>query len=111
MGTKTLLSLEEFERLPGNGMRHELNKGDLVEMPPPKSRHAITAARIAEVLRRQVSEESGYILVEAGYQLSVSPPTIRQPDVSYLTARRMDQTPEDAYFEGAPELAIEIVSP
>jgi Uma2 family endonuclease len=111
MGTKTLLSLEEFERLPDNGMRHELNKGDLVEMPPPKSRHAITAARIAEVLRRQVSEESGYILVEAGYQLSVSPPTIRQPDVSYLTARRVDQTPEDAYFEGAPDLAIEIVSP
>jgi Uma2 family endonuclease len=111
MGTKTLLSLEEFERLPGNGMRHELNTGELVEMPPPKSGHALTAMKIAEVLLRHISKDIGHVLVEAAYQLSETPPTIRQPDVSFLSARRLKQTSEDKYFQGAPDLAIEVISP
>ena len=111
MGTKTILSLEEFERLPDNGMRHELNKGELVEMPAPKFGHSAIATGIAEVLRQQVTNELGLILVEAGCRLSIDPPTIRQPDVSFLSAARVEQTPYDGYIQGAPELAIEIVSP
>ena len=111
MGTKTILSLEEFERLPDNGMRHELNKGELVEMPPPKSGHTLTAERIAEVIRPYIGEGTGKLLTEAGFLLSVSPTTIRQPDLSYISARRIRDTQEDQYFQGAPELAIEIVSP
>jgi len=111
MGTKTIMSLEEFERLPDNGMRHELNKGELVEMPFPKSGHAKIAMNIAENLSRRIGKDVGYVYVEAGYRLIDDPPTLRQPDVSFLTARRAKATPPDSYFEGAPELAIEIASP
>ena len=48
---------------------------------------------------------------EAGYVLSREPLTIRQPDVSVLSKARIEATAEDSYFEGAPELAVEIVSP
>ena len=112
MGTKTLLSLEEFERLPDNGMRHELNKGDLVEMPPVNLGHIRLAKKIAKILEGYAEPKGlGEVFVEAGFRLSTDPVTYRWPDVSLVAAHRVDQTPEDAYFEGAPDLAIEIVSP
>jgi Uma2 family endonuclease len=37
--------------------------------------------------------------------------TIRQPDISVLSKERVQCTGPDEYFEGAPELAVEIVSP
>jgi Uma2 family endonuclease len=112
MGTKTILSLEEFERLPDNGMRHELNKGELVEMPPPKSGHTRLANKIARILDGHAEPRGlGEALVEAGFLLSIDPATCRQPDVCFLSAGRTDQAPEDGYFQGAPDIAIEIVSP
>ncbi len=53
----------------------------------------------------------GRAIPEAGYVLSREPLTIRQPDVSVLSMARIEATPEDSYFAGAPELAVEIVSP
>ena len=35
MATKTLLTVEQFEQLPDDGMRHELDEGELISMPPP----------------------------------------------------------------------------
>ncbi len=43
MATKTLLTLEEFERLPENGMLHELSEGELIEAVHPKLRHSLIA--------------------------------------------------------------------
>jgi Uma2 family endonuclease len=37
--------------------------------------------------------------------------TVRQPDVSYLRPERVARAVESFYFEGAPELAVEVVSP
>ena len=39
MTPRTLLSVEEFAALPDDGMKHELNEGELIVMPPPKPRH------------------------------------------------------------------------
>jgi Uma2 family endonuclease len=33
MTPKTLLSLEEFAALPDDGMKHELNEGELITVP------------------------------------------------------------------------------
>jgi Uma2 family endonuclease len=51
------------------------------------------------------------VYMEAGFLLSRGPNTIRQPDVSVLSRERIRGTRDDDYFEGAPELAVEIVSP
>jgi Uma2 family endonuclease len=50
-------------------------------------------------------------ILEVGYILAHDPLTIRQPDVSVISRERIRATNPDSYFEGAPELAIEIVSP
>jgi Uma2 family endonuclease len=106
----TRITLEEFSRLPDDGNKHELNEGELVVMPPPKSLHSLVAARVFEVLLSVVKQLAiGRLLMEAGYVLSRDPLTVRQPDVSIVGTERFLATAEDQYFEGAPELAVEVV--
>jgi Uma2 family endonuclease len=54
----------------------------------------------------------GVVLVEAGYILRRRPDTVRGPDISFVASTRMapDQVPE-AFIAGAPDLAVEILSP
>jgi Uma2 family endonuclease len=113
MGTKTLLTLEQFLRLPDDGMHHELNRGELITMPPPSLRHARIANRIAQALAEHIKgKRTGEVLVEAGFSLRRGDsPIVRQPDVSFVSSTRIRQADQDGWIEGAPELAVEVVSP
>jgi len=104
------LTLEQFSKLPRGQERHELNRGELVTMPPPMSVHTLVALAVLEDLQAYLRQNPfGRAIPEAGYVLFRDPLTIRQPDVSVLTTERV--RPSGYYFEGAPELAVEVVSP
>jgi Uma2 family endonuclease len=108
MTPKTLLSVEEFAALPDDGMKHELNEGELIVMPPPKPRHGDCQLSLGSAVREfVVSRGLGRVYTESGYRLT--PHTVRGPDVSFVRTSRL-QDP-DEYFDGAPDLAVEIVSP
>ncbi len=108
MTPKTLLSLEEFAALPDDGMKHELNEGELITMPPPKPRHGDCQLTLGSAFRGFVTaHDLGKVFTESGYRLA--PHTVRGPDVSFVRKSRL-QNP-DEYFEGGPDLAVEIVSP
>ena len=110
--TSTAMTVEQFSRLPRDGVRHEMNAGELITMPPPKSLHSLVMLAVLERLQVYLKDHPvGRAIPEAGYVLSRQPLTIRQPDVSVLSKERIQATEEDSYFEGAPELAVEIVSP
>lgn len=106
------LSLEEFSRLPRGQERHELSAGELITMPPPKSLHTVVALVVLEILQAYLKRNPfGRAIPETGYVLSRNPLTIRQPDISVLSKERIRSANPDDYFEGAPELAVEVVSP
>ncbi len=106
------LTLEEFARLPEDGARHEMNAGELLTLPPPKSLHSRVALTILEALQQHLRQHGALrVIPEAGYVLSRDRLTIRQPDVSILSRERIRTTDPDNYFEGAPELAVEVISP
>ena len=110
--TTNLLSWEAFEQLPDDDWTHyEILEGELISLPPPKSGHSKIATNAYEALRPLAERGLGRVYVEAGYKLSENPPTWIQPDVSFLRASRVQATGPDGYFLGAPELAVEIVSP
>jgi Uma2 family endonuclease len=111
MGTKTLLSLEEFERLSqDDGVLYELDEGELVTMTFPMPRHArIQRTMLVELGAFLKHNPVGEIMADTGYLLSADPPTLRGPDVGFLrTGRAIDP---ETRIKGAPDLAIEVVSP
>jgi Uma2 family endonuclease len=48
---------------------------------------------------------------ELGCVLSRSPDVVRAPDVAFVSAARLTTLQEERFFEGAPDLAVEVLSP
>jgi Uma2 family endonuclease len=87
MATKTLLTVEQFEQLPDDGMRHELDEGELVTMPSPFGQHGQIQGEIYSILRNFVRPRlQGLVFVETGFRLSHD--TVRAPDVSFIRSER-----------------------
>lgn len=111
---KTLLTAEELLRLPTPGCRLELVKGELYEMPPAGASHGDIAMEIGSRLREHVRANGlGRVFAaETGFILARDPDTVRAPDAAFVARRRIP--PEglpSGYFELAPDLAVEVVSP
>jgi Uma2 family endonuclease len=80
---------------------------------PPGGQHGAIAVMLAMLLRLWTKQHAGgYVGVEAGYILSHDPDTVRGPDVSYVRTDRIPATgiPE-SFWDLAPDLAVEVVSP
>jgi len=104
---RTTLTMDEFLALPElPAGKRELLRGELIDLPPAKKRHTQIAHRLQKALEalQRATGVGGEVYIEMGYQLG--PRHWLQPDVSIT---HTDQNGED-YFNGAPLLAIEIVS-
>jgi len=110
----TLLTADDFFRIySGKEGNYELVKGKVIETPLPGWVHGATAVNMAIALVTFVRQHDlGRVVVETGYRLERQPDTVRGPDVSFVTRERLPQggLPR-AFFMGAPDLAVEIVSP
>ena len=106
----TLLTFEEFEKLPDAPGKRELLDGELIEMPPPKKKHSRVQQRVRRRLEPHVlAQNLGEVYTEAGFKLGGR--HWFQPDVSLITAEQETRGDDEGYFEGAPRLAIEVISP
>ena len=115
MSVKQLLTAEQLWALPeAPGKRHELVKGELVEVPGAGALHGLIAGLIYRLLAAFVDERgSGYAFGDGvGYILGRHPDLVRIPDASYVAR---EHVPEGDIPEGfwsiAPDLAVEVVSP
>jgi Uma2 family endonuclease len=111
---REVLSLGQFERLPEREGRSELVRGRLVREPPAGMEHGRLTARIGSLLRAFVHERGlGEVFgAETGFVLFEDPPTVRAPDVAFVAAERLPPGDLPASFgQGAPDLAVEVVSP
>ena len=102
MGAITLLTDEEYLNMPDEPGKHELLNGELISMPPAVHGHSIIAKRFYELL--QTVLRGSRVWFFEGYQLKCG---WLIPDVSVTWP---DQ-PISNWLQGAPMIAIEIVSP
>ena len=112
MATKAHLTVEDFVRLPesfgGRDVRYELVEGELVTVSPGMLPHNLVRDKFAIVLRPFAeAQRLGTVVTEQAFQLSER--TVRVPDVAFVRAGR--QLATDRPIEGAPDLAVEVVSP
>lgn len=109
------VTIEDFLRLVDPpGVTTELIDGEVITMPPASTRHSRVTLKTGARLLAFVEEHGfGVAAGEGGYILSRHPATVRAPDVAYISFERLGAPdfPETGYFEGAPNLAVEVVSP
>src|SRR4051794_12868685 len=109
-----LMTADELFCLPHDGMRHELVRGELRTMPPGGWGHGKKSVKAVVSLALHVEAHGlGEVATnEPGFLLTRSPDTVRAPDVAFVRAERLlEADPERGYYPGAPDLAVEVISP
>jgi Uma2 family endonuclease len=53
----------------------------------------------------------GGVGTEAGFTLSRNPDTVRAPDVAFIRQDRLSSSRPRGFWQGAPDLAVEVLSP
>ncbi|MFI5403027.1 MAG: Uma2 family endonuclease [Planctomycetota bacterium] len=102
---------EQLLRNPHIG-RCELIRGELRMMVPASAEHGRVTNRLAKAIMIHVdSHELGtHFAAETGFQISQDPDTVRAPDCAFVGAGR-PAAPPRGYYPGAPDLAVEVLSP
>jgi Uma2 family endonuclease len=108
------LTAEDLYDLPLDDIRAELVRGDLVCEPPAGFEHGVRAIKIGHHLERFIEDRPIGVVcgAETGFVLFRDPDTVRAPDAAFVTRERAERVADrEKYFEGAPDLAAEVVSP
>jgi len=105
------MTADELLRLPRGAHRYELVRGELHTMAPAGADHGYIALNIGSLLRDYVRANNlGRVYAaETGFRIERNPDTVRAPDAAFVRAERVQPSP--GYIEGAPDLAVEVVSP
>jgi Uma2 family endonuclease len=109
---RTEFTLDDLEQMPDDAMHRELIDGELIELPPPESKHSDAAMNLYDTLGPFVrSNRLGRAYVEAGYKVTADKRNWVQPDVSFVSKEYVASGRKKRFFEGAPDLAVEVISP
>jgi len=127
------MTVAEFMALPNDGNRHELVRGELRIMPPPKGVHGLIEAAVVAAIDRYLDNKArglgwnerqgimarnklaGFVAGgEFGMQFTLpdDPNQIRGADAAYVPADQFASVSWDRkeYFPAVPHLVIEVIS-
>ena len=91
----------------------EMIRGELVIMTPAGFEHGRIVSRVGSRLGSFVKQNSLGVVVGAGtgFQIEHDPDTVRAPDVGFVCGDRVPSETTTGFFQGAPDLAVEVLSP
>jgi len=114
MSTTVQTTAEQLLHMPDDGYRYELIAGELKKMPPAGFEHGACGGQLDAILGHYIREHDlgAIFLAETGFLLARDPDTVRAPDIAFLRKERLGERKRgEAFFPGAPDLAVEVVSP
>jgi Uma2 family endonuclease len=109
-----LMTAEELWQMPSDDQRHELVKGELHTMAPAGFNHGVVINRLAFLLTRHVDTNALGLVTgaETGFLLSRNPDTVRAPNIGFVSKQRVQSAGRtEKFWNGPPDLAVEILSP
>jgi Uma2 family endonuclease len=105
-----LMNFAEFEQLPNPTVgRYELAHGELISVPPPKWKHYTVQIRLCDLLKS--ASQGVAVVVGLEFAFRALPDDYRIADVALVSKERWDNVNPDGYFNGSPDLVIEVLSP
>lgn len=114
MSTTAPITAEQLLRLPRGQWRYELVAGELKTTAPAGWKHGVVVSTVHAILAAHVRKQKlGRMFgAETGFLLDRDPDTVRAPDVAFIHSDHLPQSdPAEACWPGAPDLAVEVLSP
>lgn len=112
--TTRLMTAEELLNMPDDGYKYELIRGEPKKMSPDGQFHGEYGSNINISLGGYVkSSRLGKTYnADTGFILETDPDTVRAPDVAFISNKRLAEIGESTgYALGAPDVAVEVISP
>ncbi|MEA2206398.1 MAG: hypothetical protein QOE77_3174 [Blastocatellia bacterium] len=109
-----ILTAEDLLKLPRGTFRYELIEGELKQMSPAGHKHGKIIVRLTAPLAKHVQDNmlGEVYAAETGFKLRSNPDTVRAADIAFIRKDRVEAVGDtDGYWLGAPDLAVEVVSP
>jgi Uma2 family endonuclease len=103
------LTYEDYERIPDDGLRHEILDGDHYVSPAPVPRHQQVSIELSSRFHFFVKEHELGNILAAPCDVVLSPHDIAQPDLLFISKERAGIITEKN-VQGAPDLLVEILS-
>jgi Uma2 family endonuclease len=103
------LTYDDYVHFPEDGRRHEIIGGAHYVTPAPNTRHQDISFQLTYLLGGFVRERGLGKTYTAPFDVVLSPTSVLQPDLVFVSTRHMDRLTA-ANLQGAPDLAVEILS-
>jgi Uma2 family endonuclease len=110
---KTTWTDAEFMQLPRDGHNYELVDGDLVDMGNSGMEHGGMGSFLGGLLALHVRQHHLGIVCDSSTAFTLKDGNKRTTDVSFVARDRLKglKRPPRGYFQGSPDLVVEILSP
>lgn len=108
------MTAEELIRLPRGQFRYDLVKGELITMAPAGEEHGAVTVNLTVPLAQHVKTHNlGRVYgAETGFKIDSNPDTVLGPDIAFVSREKLEVTGiGKGYRQGAPDLAVEVISP
>ena len=105
--TKHMMA-EAFLRLPETLIPTELIKGVVIVSPSPEIRHQDVSSNTNDILKRLIPNGKAYY---APMDVRFDDENVVQPDLFWVSDHSNCQRIDGKYFQGPPDLTVEILSP
>ena len=101
----------DYARLPDNGFRYEVIRGELYMSPAPSTRHqAVVTTLVLELYHFVRQHKLGKVFTSPIDVVISELATPVQPDLIFISLERLDIVKKQV-VEGAPDLVVEVLSP
>lgn len=108
------MTADDLLRMPANGMRTELIRGELVTMPPAGFEHGSVTVNLTWPMANHVNANDlgKVVAAETGFIVERGPDTVRAPDIGFVSKAKLQRVGiPKKFFPEAPDAAVEVLSP
>jgi Uma2 family endonuclease len=104
---------EAFMSLPEDGHRYEIVNGELVDMGNSGALHGYLCSLILAALMGYILPKKLGVILDSSTAFKLKSGNRRSPDISFFAKERLQGMTElpAGFLEGAPDLAVEVLSP
>lgn len=106
----TKFTYEDFCNFPDDGKRHEIIGGEHYVTPSPDTKHQRAARNLTLALGSYLERDPTGEVFAAPFDVVFSALDVVEPDLLYISRERWHIL-TDKHVRGAPDLAVEILSP